>query len=173
MKTKTPNHERAKFYAQVKHAGQTYNDEVPYTYHLEMVVNVLNRFGVDTGDGFFVMKSAGYLHDVLEDTQTSYNDILERFGEEVAELVYAVTSERGRNRKERNAKTYPKIKGFPNAVKLKLADRIANVEYGSATGGKVDMYRKEMPEFEAGIRSPDEEDQITKNMWDYLKKILA
>lgn len=168
MKTGTPDPERAKMYAEVKHSGQTYNDEVPYTYHLQAVVDVLKRFNVYSN----IMICAGYLHDSLEDTSASYSDIKERFGEEVAELVYAVTSERGRNRKERNEKTYPKIKENDWAIILKLADRIANVEYGSATGGKVDMYRKEFPDFEAGIRDKDMEPQVTFSMWAHLKQLL-
>ena len=67
---------------------------------------MLNRFGLGADQ---TMTSAGYLHDTIEDTDTSYRDLFDRFGEEVAELVYAVTSELGRNRAERNRKTCAKI----------------------------------------------------------------
>src|SRR5689334_382384 len=143
METGRPNPLKAEMYAEIKHSGQTYNEEVPYTFHLKNVVKVLERF--DLTDPIWIC--CAWLHDVIEDTTGSYNDIKIRFGEEVAERVYRVTSELGRNREERNKKTYPKIAEDRNAVLLKLADRIANVEYGLASGGKTDMYAKEFPSF--------------------------
>ena len=133
--------ERAMHFATIAHGGQIYNDEVPYVVHLQAVVTVLKRFGFSDP----VMECAGFLHDTIEDTNTSYKKIATKFGTSVAELVFAVTSEMGRNRAEKNAKTYPKIRGNDLATALKLADRIANVEYGMATdGGKRDMYVKEL-----------------------------
>lgn len=111
----------------------------------------------------------------IEDTNRSYGDVKKRFGEEVAELVYAVTSELGRNRKERNEKTYPKIRNNARATMLKLADRIANVEYGMASGGKNDMYSSEFASFRAGIYSPEAVGiaPVLDLMWKYLEKILS
>jgi (p)ppGpp synthase/HD superfamily hydrolase len=165
-----PNATRAQRYATVVHGGQVYNDEVPYVDHLTEVYGVVKRFGLSDDEE---IASAAWLHDSIEDTRTSYNDIAKRFGASVAELVYCVTDERGRNRKERHAKTYPKIKGNVKATQLKLADRIANVEYGSANGGKQDMYRKEQAEFEEGIRMREGEPLITSRMWDHLGRILG
>ena len=116
---------------------------------------------------------AGYLHDTIEDTTRSFKDISERFGEQVAELVYCVTSELGRNRSERNKKTYPKIAANRQAVVLKLADRIANVEYGLATGGKQDMYAKEFPDFFAGLKGDEANIQREINMWNHLRRLLG
>lgn len=166
-----PAPDRARMYATIAHGTQTYNDEVPYVVHLEQVVGVLRRFGYEDP----TMTCAAWLHDAIEDTKTSYNDIKERFGADVAELVYAVTSELGRNRKERNGKTYPKIHGNALATALKLADRIANVEYGMATGSKMRAkYVEEYPGFKNAIRVPgaDEDTRVT-NMWDYLDKLLT
>lgn len=174
---------KAKRYAELCHAGQRYADEAPYSVHLEAVVAVLYRFGVykDT------MVCAAWLHDAIEDTETSYNDIHKRFGTEVAELVYAVTSELGRNRRERNEKTYPKLaQAGQDAMCLKLADRIANVEYGMATGGKNDMYAKEFQGFQSALRYqyalPDEDVEKVPSiepvypdlepMWNYLARLL-
>lgn len=166
-----PDPDRAKWFAELAHQGQTYNEDVPYSFHLQKVVEVLQRFGITDP----VMVTAAYNHDVIEDSNRSYNDIKKRFGEEVAELVYAVTSELGRNRVERNKKTYPKIKGFRNAVILKLADRIANVEYGMATEGKNEMYAKEFSSFEQGIREEDREveSDVERRMWNCLSTILG
>lgn len=166
-----PNAMRAQRYATVVHGGQVYNDEVPYVDHLTDVFAVIKRFGLSDDEE---IASATWLHDSIEDTRTSYNDIKARFGVEVAELVYAVTDERGRNRKERHAKTYPKIKAAGiKATQLKLADRIANVEYGSANGGKAAMYREEQAEFEEGIRTLEGEPIVTTRMWEHLRRVLG
>lgn len=164
---------RARLFAEAAHAGQTY-DLYPYTYHLGQVVSVLEKFHWDEPE----MLCAGWLHDSIEDTNTSYNDIKNEFGEVVAELVYAVTNELGRNRKERNERTYPKIRGNERATALKLADRIANVEHGSINGGKDEMYRKEFESFQFYLRPmPDErtgpEDERITRMWKHLGRLLG
>lgn len=165
-----PAPERARMFATIAHGSQTYNDEVPYVFHLESVVKVLGRFGFDDS----TLVCAAWLHDSIEDTRTSFNDISKRFGADVAELVYCVTSELGRNRDERNKKTYPKIRGNVMATSLKLADRIANVEYGYSTGSAMRVkYAKEFPGFNEGIRVYDNEDPRVTLMWDYLSKLLA
>lgn len=166
---------RARCFAELAHTGQVYNEEVPYSVHLQQVVDVLKRFGV-ADDNLYC---AGYLHDSIEDTRTSYSDIEKRFGTEVAELVFAVTNEQGRNRKERAAKTYPKIVAAgAQATILKLADRIANVEYGLADGiGKSDMYRKEFPEFATALYNQRAVKDVfvaarLENMWRHLARLL-
>lgn len=123
---------------------------LPYTHHLESVCWTLDSYSFDDE----VILAAAWLHDIIEDTRGKPNemkkrDIEELFGDEVAELVWAVTSEDGPNRKTRNALTYPKIRAAgPRAVALKLADRIANVRNG---GKALDMYKKEHTDFRHGI----------------------
>lgn len=168
MTTKAHDVDKAQMFAEVRHAGQLYAEEAPYTVHLRNVVEVLKRFGVTDP----AMVCAAWLHDSVEDTNTSYGDIEKRFGHDVAELVYAVTSELGRNRKERNAKTYPKIKCNVDATILKLADRIANVEYGAANGGKNDMYAKEFPDFFKGIADAGGGETVMR-MWSHVAKLLG
>jgi hypothetical protein len=58
-----------------------------------------------------------------------------------------------------------------------LADRIANVEYGLASGGKFEMYAKEFPDFFAALRGTID---VTKRdkmpcedaMWNHLARLL-
>lgn len=168
--------DRAENFAQVAHAGQTYDEETPYIVHLREVVRVLKSFGVHEP----TMICAAFLHDVIEDTSKSYKDVQSRFGLEVAELVYSVTNELGRNRSERAAKTYPKILACPNALVLKLADRIANVQHGAVTGGKTDMYLEEFESFATALWRPRPNihglsvtDSIEQTMWNYLARILG
>jgi (p)ppGpp synthase/HD superfamily hydrolase len=173
----------AKFYATQHHVvkhGQMYG-VLPYTHHLADVERVLRRFGPANsiymglgheGDGYDRstldedMLVAAWLHDIVEDTEVKRRDVEELFGEQVSRLVEAVTSEEGANRKVRTALTYPKTRaaGAPG-VRLKLADRIANVENGGASVG---MYRKEYPDFRRGLHTPAQND----DMWSHLDRLM-
>jgi len=139
-----------KFFATTKHGSQLYSG-VPYTHHLAEVAAVVRRFHYDeklgyTGDRDLL--AAAWLHDVMEDTDTKYKEVAEMFGKRIADLVSAVTDEKGPNRQVRHALTYPKTRACPGAVTLKLADRIANVERGGLLG---DMYRKEYEDFRRAL----------------------
>ena len=157
--------ERARSFAFRAHGDQKYGD-FPYMTHLESVVAILKEFGF-TSDVFL---AAGYLHDTLEDTHVNYGDLEREFGVTVADAVYDVTDELGRNREERHRKTYPKTAQNVNAIIVKLADRISNVRQSLKSGGKLDMYKKEYVYFQAILRSDNES---TKAMWSELDKILA
>ena len=143
------------------HSNQSYDEIFPYEKHLDDVVDVLKRFGFS---GKYIV--AGYLHDAIEDDGISYNDINRHFNTEVAEMVYCVTDEVGRNRREKKEKTLPKTASNPDAIILKLADRIANIEHG----GKIDMYAKEYQEFKGVLylNTPAN----GRAMWEHLDKLL-
>lgn len=155
----------ARFYATTKHATQSYSG-LPYTHHLAAVEAVLRRFGRDDSDTMLV---AAWLHDTVEDCKdVKVKDIEEMFGADVAILVSAVTNEPGENRKIRGMLTYPKIRNAGrDAITLKLADRIANVEAG---GKLVDMYRKEYEDFRRALHSDD--DGQNRLMWAHLDGLL-
>ena len=73
--------EKAKAFAATKHASQRrkYTDE-PYTAHLVAVVGILARHGVRDPN----VLAAAYLHDTVEDTETTIAEILEAFNAPVA-----------------------------------------------------------------------------------------
>jgi len=134
--------EKAHTYAAYIHADQTYH-RAAYIHHLLHAKEIAERFGLSE-----TIKAACLLHDTLEDTQTTYEYLKIEFGEEIAEIVYCVTDELGRNRKERKAKTYPKIAANESAILVKLCDRIANIEYSKEHGSsELQMYLKENSEF--------------------------
>ena len=149
----------AKLVALKVHGNQSYDGIFPYEKHLDDVVTILNYFNYT---GKFTI--AGWLHDSIEDGAISYNKINNYFGEEIAEIVFAVSDELGRNRKEKKAKTYPKIKANPDAIIIKLADRIANIEHG----GKIDMYRTEYQDFRDGIYVSG----VGEDLWTLLENLL-
>lgn len=154
-------YKEARMVAVKAHSNQSYDKIFPYEKHLDDVVDVLKRFGFS---GKFII--AGYLHDTMEDDGLSYKNISNYFGEEVAEIVYCVTDEFGRNREEKKKKTLPKTATNPDAIIVKLADRIANIEHG----GKVEMYNKEFYKFKE-ILLPNSPYEATR-MWDYLEVLL-
>lgn len=67
------------------HAGQTRWNGTPYVLHPLRVANQLNTYDD------VPLKKAAVLHDVLEDTETTYRKLLEWFGVEVADTVQIVS----------------------------------------------------------------------------------
>jgi (p)ppGpp synthase/HD superfamily hydrolase len=156
---------RAKTIAIAAHSGQSYGP-FPYSIHLAAVEEVISRFGF----GHLVsLRAAAWLHDVLEDTDLNIETLRMEFGTRVAEAVFAVTDGEGDNRKERKAKVYAKIRqNGDDALIIKLADRIANVE----AGGKVDMYRKEHGTFKNELYVTNTFNDAIIDMWAHLDSLL-
>lgn len=133
----------AKTLAIAAHRGQTYGQRIPFEDHLKAVAEVGSQFGEK-------IEAACWLHDILEDCPhiDARRDILPLVGPEVHAIVQAVTDEPGKNRKERKAKTYPKIAANQDAVIVKLCDRFCNVRYSKANGDpEFKMYQKEHDDF--------------------------
>src|SRR5215510_1000930 len=145
--------EQARDLAIAAHGDQLYGDK-PYAFHLGAVVGVLKRFGADLADPATApLLIAAWLHDTLEDTTLTRDEVETRFGNEVAELVWRVTDEPGATRKERKPATYRKTRENETAIVLKLADRIANVEASLESGGRLlHMYQREQSEFKLALQ---------------------
>lgn len=143
-----------------------YDTYLPYEFHLRMVHNVGQQFkhllsGEEYSTGDIIANPmmqvstrhacmlACWGHDLIEDTRVSYNDVKDHLGQEAADIIYALTNEKGKNRKERaNDKYYEGIRNTKGAVFVKLCDRIANVQYSKMTGSRMfEMYKKENSEF--------------------------
>lgn len=71
--------------ASASHGNQRYGN-LPYLYHLVKVVERV-RYSTDNEDVII----AAILHDVVEDTEVTRDDVLERFGAKVAEIVDFLT----------------------------------------------------------------------------------
>ena len=152
-------------FATAAHEGQMYGD-APYTVHLAHVFEVLKRFKISDEE----LLVASFLHDVVEDTNTSLFQVEATFGRGVADLVHRVTNERGINRKERHLKTYPKIKESERATTLKLADRIANTENAIEHNNDIiNMYKKEYPDFKEALYKAGS----NESMWRHLDFLMG
>ena len=140
--------DKAEAYASRLHAetNHTY-DGKPYTVHLKMVVAAAEEFmhPAFTEAQRDLVLAGCWTHDVIEDCRETYNDVKAELNVEVAELAYALTNEKGKNRKERaNDKYYAGIRATPLAAFVKMCDRVANVRYSLQKNSRMfDRYRKE------------------------------
>lgn len=152
-----------------KHQGQMYGDS-PYIDHIHDVYKVIDSYKIFDVD----IIVAALCHDILEDTTTTYNDLKEVIGAPAADIVYDVTNELGKNRKERALKTYPKIASNPKAIIVKIADRIANTRYSKESGSTMfDKYCREFPDFKSHLYSSAslEAFPVLIQMWEELEKL--
>lgn len=158
----------AQEFATKKHGKQKYTKILPYTYHLKAAHDVAERYNLNVD-----IRAAAWLHDILEDTNITVVELRAFFGHHIAGLVQLVTDEPGKNRKERAEKTWPKIRTSPEAVALKLCDRIANVQASLDIGPQslLDMYKKEHKRFRAALTC-DDEDEWLLAMWAELDELI-
>ena len=114
---------RALAFARARHAGQfRRGSETPYWVHLVRVAMELSQWGVRRPE----MLQAALLHDTVEDTHTSIDEIRIGFGEEVADLVDWLTAP---SREDDLREYYERLHAAaPFEVQLlKLADRVDNL----------------------------------------------
>jgi (p)ppGpp synthase/HD superfamily hydrolase len=132
------------------HSLQTY-DGKPYKNHLNEVVSEIEVIcsTIDLpSDLLESLICCGYLHDLLEDCgfAASYNDLKKEFGIFVADICFALQTEKGKTRKERHsAKYYSEMSQVPFATFIKLCDRIANFRHSKKTASSMEvLYRNEV-----------------------------
>lgn len=116
---------RAEKFAKQKHKGQMRKDgKTPYWKHLQQVVINLRKLGVKDQD----LLCAGWLHDTIEDTTTDYDDLEEKFGKKVAEIVSQVTKDKRLPRNKRELQYLKQLrKASLNAKIVKFCDITANI----------------------------------------------
>lgn len=117
----------------------------PYIYHLEAVVKVLKDHNITDQD----IINAAWCHDILEDVPNVTPEDLVRQGlsQRSLDIVKRVTDQPASTRKERKLKTYPIIAASENAIIVKLADRIANINESLNSQTPRNTYIKEHNDF--------------------------
>ena len=115
-------------YAAEKHSSQRRKDTQgsPYINHPIEVTEILWRIG-EVRDTALLL--ASILHDTIEDTDATPEEIKAKFGEEVLSIVLEVTDDKNLLkvvRKQRQVETAPHKS--PKAKMLKVADKISNVQ---------------------------------------------
>lgn len=114
-------------FAADKHRAQRRKDKEasPYINHPIALADVLvNEGGIDD----MVALSAAVLHDTIEDTETTYEELQRRFGKEVADVVLEVTDDKSLPKAERKKRQETHAPHLSQRAKLvKLADKICNL----------------------------------------------
>jgi (p)ppGpp synthase/HD superfamily hydrolase len=116
----------AKKFAQEKHKNQKRKDGVTsYSDHLEGVVNRLKNLGVTDKE----VLCAAWLHDIIENTDVTFDQINERFGREVAVIVLSLSKDQNISKKDREMQYINQLKDAPFQSKIiKLCDISANLK---------------------------------------------
>jgi (p)ppGpp synthase/HD superfamily hydrolase len=117
--------ELATSFAAEKHKTQ-YRKEgnLLYISHLVGVALILNKW--DSSDEII---AAGLLHDTLEDTDTTKEEILENFGPEILEMITQVTNDDSLGWKEKKIKYIETVRTANHGAKtIALADKIHNIK---------------------------------------------
>ena len=118
---------RAYHFAAVRHTNQKRKGKAgePYVNHLTEVAELVASA---TGGEDIDLLIAAVLHDTIEDTGTSTEDLAREFGERVSSLVAEVTDDKSLHKSERKRlqiEHAPHIS--PGAKIIKLADKTANL----------------------------------------------
>ena len=118
---------RAALFAAERHANQRRKgrDQEPYVNHL---IEVVHHLAQSSAADDRVLLAAGYLHDTVEDTDTSSEELARHFGADVAHVVAEVTDDKSLRK---DARKRAQIDGIsrksPRAQLLSIADKTANV----------------------------------------------
>jgi (p)ppGpp synthase/HD superfamily hydrolase len=149
------------------HNGQLVpGTDLPYIMHISFVsMEVIVCLEIERHhDGDFAVQCA-LLHDVIEDTHVTYQDVEREFGKRVAQGVLALTKNESLAKERRMQDSLQRIKQQPDEVWIvKLADRITNLapppQYWDK--GKIERYREEAIEIHKALHEAS----------DYLSKRL-
>lgn len=122
--------DRAIEFAMVKHAGQERKGTtIPYITHVIEAMEIVSRMTEDEE-----IRAAAVLHDTLEDTETTKEELIEAFGLRVADLVAAESEDKRKDLPEkdtwllRKMETIKHLKETSTEVKmLALGDKLSNI----------------------------------------------
>lgn len=120
---------RAYVFAMKKHGAQLRTSGDPYYSHPVEVAGILTKFKLDS-----VSIIAGLLHDTVEDTDTTVEEVRELFGDQVAQIVDGLTKLAKIEQKSANNKQAENFRKLLLAMSedirvllIKLADRLHNM----------------------------------------------
>ncbi|WP_064608639.1 HD domain-containing protein [Photobacterium sp. J15] len=142
---------KARTLARAKHKTQKYGDR-PYYVHLDAVTRLASPFGTNA-------MIAAQLHDVLEDTETSLEELAADFGYVIADAVCYMTDGKLKDRRARKEQVNTRLASLDLseesariALIVKACDRLANVRASLHSPEKYfSMYQQEHPAFKQAV----------------------
>lgn len=161
--------EKAKQYAIEAHHGQKRKGaNEDYVHHPIRVAETLRESGFPEA-----VVCAGYLHDVVEDTEVTRQNLDKEFGKEVANIVMAHTEDKEKSWQERKQHTINMVRTAPLNVKaLVVADKWDNLQ--SIQAGLVTQGKQLWDLFNAGYeRQKWYYESVEKAMWENLEDRVA
>jgi len=137
-------------FAAKKHADQNQvipGTNLPYVVHLSNVAMEIIFASQETKEfnTAFAIQVA-LLHDILEDTEATFEEIVSEFGKEIAQAVLALTKNTDISKQERMTDSLTRIRKLPKEVwAVKLADRITNLQIPPENWSleKIQKYQKQ------------------------------
>jgi guanosine-3',5'-bis(diphosphate) 3'-pyrophosphohydrolase len=164
---------QAASFAAKKHSRQKRKgaDEEPYINHPLEVANLLANVGKIEDYDILI---AAILHDTIEDTETTKEEITELFGREVCEMVLEVTDDKSLPKAERKQKQIEHAPHLSTGAKLiKLGDKSSNIR--DVTENPPDFWSDERQleyilwgeKVVAGVRG------VNENLEQYFDELIA
>lgn len=147
-------------------AGCEYDGQ-PYIVHVDLVVSMVNVYKtvfLNPIDIDIAIKAA-LCHDLIEDTQESFNDVSEVIGRDAANVVLCVTDVSAENRLMKHLLTMGKTVMDYRAIILKMCDICANARHSKTHGSS--MYKKYVEEY--AYRKPNQE--VLEMFWNELDEV--
>jgi len=158
---------KARDFAIKAHKNQKYG-ALPYSVHLDAVASIVKPFGERA-------QIIALLHDVVEDTATSFAEIEGLFGPFIAQCVQILTDEPGESREIRKSATYQKMAKVEGeltlALVVKAADRLANMRasFKGADQRRLSMYHSEYAVFRSSVYR----ENLCEDIWVQLDKLTG
>src|SRR5258706_8956269 len=106
---------KAKKYVMIKHLNQRDDSNTFFIFHPMQVAEMLTILCPQDEN----LIAAGWLHDVIENCEVTYEELIEEFNKDIADLVMEVTKEKPHHKKK---PTFPRLK-TQRAKFLNFADR--------------------------------------------------
>ncbi|MBQ8425205.1 MAG: bifunctional (p)ppGpp synthetase/guanosine-3',5'-bis(diphosphate) 3'-pyrophosphohydrolase [Clostridia bacterium] len=132
---------KAVIFASKKHNGQMmkYPEDAPYSAHyFGVTLNAIELAKMcDFEIDWELLICSAIMHDTIEDTTATYDEVKESFGKKIADGVMALTKNESLEKEKQMRDSLERIKKQPKEIALvKLADRLLNISVRVPTWGK-------------------------------------
>ena len=174
---------QTKYQKAIKFAAKKHTDKnqlipgtnLPYVVHLSNVAMeiLIAAQKTEKFNSEFAIQVA-LLHDILEDTETTFDEVSNEFGKEIAQAVLALTKDAKIPKEDRMNDSLNRIKELQKEVwAVKLADRITNLQTPPENWSieKITEYQKQAVLIYNSLKGGNEylENRLWQKISDYLK----